>query len=154
MRSNDASLPRGSRSLSIIAVILLLYGCAPVMVAPPTATRPMQGTEGTVVLSVTGNTGRVAQFDAISIKQYVKPEPGVAPIKGEYILRQLSPGLARDTAFFVGVVPAGEYVLAKFSHDKTQRYINLNDKSIERIGHFRVTAGAVSDLGRIIVTPL
>src|SRR6185436_7783270 len=116
--------------------------------------RPMQGTEGTVVLSVTGNTGRVAQFDAISIKQYVKPEPGVAPIKGEYILRQLSPGLARDTAFFVGVVPAGEYVLAKFSHDKTQRYINLNDKSIERIGHFRVTAGAVSDLGRIIVTPL
>ena len=87
---------------ALIAAVLLLAGCAPVVVQAPTAAKPPKAKEGTVVVSVTGNTARVSQFDAINIKQYIKSEPGIAPIKGEYILLQVSEGLARDTSLFVG----------------------------------------------------
>ncbi|HXX10627.1 MAG TPA: hypothetical protein VEK05_03845, partial [Burkholderiales bacterium] len=79
-----------------VAALLLVAGCAPVVVKAPTAATPMKGKEGSVVVSVTGNTARVSQFDSITIKQYIKPEPGVAPITAEYILNQVSEGLARD----------------------------------------------------------
>jgi len=139
---------------ALIAAVLFLAGCAPVVVQAPTAAKPPKAKEGTVVVSVTGNTARVSQFDSINIKQYIKPEPGVAPIKGEYILLQVSEGLARDTSLFVGAVPEGDYVFDKLSDSKTRKFIQLTDKSVERLGIFRVKAGAVSDLGRIVVTAL
>jgi len=139
---------------ALIAAVLFLAGCAPVVVQAPTAAKPPKAKEGTVVVSVTGNTASVSQFDSINIRQYIKPEPGVAPIKGEYILLQVSEGLARDTSLFVGAVPEGDYVFDKLSDSKTRKFIQLTDKSVERLGIFRVKAGAVSDLGRIVVTAL
>lgn len=143
-----------SRRQALIAALLLLAGCAPVVVQAPTAAKPPKAKEGAVVVSVTGNTARVSQFDSINIKQYIKPEPGIAPIKGEYILLQVSEGLARDTSIFVGAVPEGDYVFDKLSDNKTRKFIQLNEKSVERLGIFHVKAGAVSDLGRIVVTAL
>jgi len=112
----------------------------------------MKGKEGSVVVTVTGNTARVSQFDSITITQYVKPQHGVAPIRGEYILNQVSEGLARDTSLFVGAVPEGDYVFEKISDDKTRKYVAFNPATVERVGVFHVKAGAVSDLGRLVVT--
>jgi len=112
----------------------------------------MKGKEGSVVVSVTGNTARVSQFDSITIKQYIKPEPGIAPIKAEYILNQVSEGLARDTSLFVGAVPEGDYVFEKISDNKTRKYIAFNQATVDRLGIFHVKAGSVSDLGRLVVT--
>jgi hypothetical protein len=139
---------------ALIAAVLFLAGCAPVVVQAPTAAKPPKTKEGTVVVSVTGNTARVSQFDSINIKQYIKSEPGIAPIKGEYILLQVSEGLARDTSLFVGAVPEGDYVFDQLSDSKTRKFIQLNEKWVERLGIFHVKAGAVSDLGRIVVTAL
>ena len=135
-----------------VAALLLVAGCAPVVVKAPTAVTPMKGKEGSVVVSVTGNTARVSQFDSITIKQYIKPEPGIAPIKAEYILNQVSEGLARDTSLFVGAVPEGDYVFEKISDNKTRKYIAFNQATVDRLGIFHVKAGSVSDLGRLVVT--
>lgn len=135
-------------------VVPLTVGCDPVMVRAPTTAEPPKADEGSVVLSVTGNTARVNQFDAIKIKQYMKPEPGIAKIGREYILSQVAEGLARDTALFVGAVPAGRYTIEKFEDTDTRQLIQLNEKAIERIGLFEVKAGRVTDLGRLVVTGL
>jgi hypothetical protein len=62
--------------------------------------------------------------------------------------------MARDTALFVGIVPEGQYVVESLTHGKTKKFIALNARSSERLGVFTVKAGAVSDLGRIIVAPM
>src|SRR5262245_32997606 len=150
MRSRSERAP--ARRLILLAALLLLTGCAPVVVKAPTAASPMKGKEGSVVVSITGNTARVSQFDSITLKQYIKPEPGIAPIVGEYILNQVSEGLARDTSLFVGAVPEGDYVFEKISDNKTRKYVAFNQATVDRLGIFHVKAGAVSDLGRLVVT--
>lgn len=136
------------------ATLLLAAGCDPVMVKAPTASEPPKDSEGSVVLTITGNTARVNQFDTIKIKQYMKPEPGIARIGREYILSQVSKGLARDTALFIGAAPEGRYTVERFEDSDTRQFIDLTAKTSERIGLIEVKAGKVSDLGRLVVTAL
>lgn len=134
------------------ALMLALAGCQTVNTAPPPARAEPQATQGVAVVSITGNTARVAQFDSITVRrlQSVNPHPG-AP-REMHILQQVAPGLARDTALFIGVLPPGEYVFERLSSG--QQFIGLGENSQKAIGSFTIVAQQTSDLGRLVVTPL
>lgn len=103
---------------------------------------------GLVVVSVTGNTARAGQFDNVVLTRVVAS--GERPV--EYILKQVSQGLARDTALFVGVVAPGEYWVKRLNVGL--QYIEFGDTTRARLGQIKVTPGGVHDLGRLVVTAL
>jgi hypothetical protein len=143
---------RNAALAAAAALSFLLAGCTTVSTAPtPARTEPQPGS-GVVVVSITGNTARVAQFDSITVRklQTVNTHPG-AP-RELHLLQQVAPGLARDTALFIGVLPPGEYVFERLTAG--QQFIGLGENSQKAIGTFTVVAAQTSDLGRLVVTPL
>ena len=136
--------------LSIAAVAISVYfaGCAGTTMAPaPSTTAPKQD-QGVIVLSVTGNTGQVQQVDHVTLRRR-DPQGKSAALQ---MLKNVAPGLARDTALFIGVVPAGDYSLDQL-HSGTQ-YLALGEAGREMLGIFRVHSGHVTDLGRVVMTPV
>ena len=145
-----ATSTRKQRRSTALAVALLLSIGAPLAHARPLSEGPLEANEGIVLLSVTGNTARVHQFSQVWIRP-IKDESTRGRRKNQ-ILGNFAAGLARDTALFVGAVPAGEYALEQFYSE--QGTIFFGDGAKELLGTVRVEAGTVADLGRLIVTPL
>jgi hypothetical protein len=86
-----------------------------------------------------------------------KLRPAGAPetaVREQHILGQVSQGLARDTALFVGALPEGEYTFERMVDVDTHRALNMGDGGRRLLGNFRVKAGALVDLGRLVVTPI
>jgi hypothetical protein len=133
--------------------VLLLGGCAATtMNALSPTTQAPTATEGVVLVSVTipGSANRTMRFDKITLTRLNKTENSAA---GEsVVLNPATAGLARDTTVFIGVLPEGEYAIERFSVG--QSYLQLNERMRDVVGTFRVRAGAWSDLGRIVVTPV
>jgi hypothetical protein len=143
-----------ARALAGAALVGLLSACATVTNAPdPSKTAPT-AEQGVVVISVTGNTAQVNQFDQITLRKLPGPGGPQSNVREQHILRQVSKGLARDTSLFVGSLPEGEYALERMVDVDTQRSLYLAEGGRRLIGNFRVKAGALIDLGRLIVTPV
>lgn len=152
---------RGARGRAVrlwgplmVAIALGLPGCVSVQVARDPVTQGARADEGTVVVSVTLNTGEVTQFDVISLLR-VQPGTGEPEKGGPQRLFQLSntlQGLSRDTALFTGVLPAGEYRLSSLSDVQTQKYLMLNEAQAALTGNFTVQPGSTVDLGRLVLT--
>lgn len=144
-----------STPLNVIAACLVataLTACATVTRAPDPSKVAPDADQGVVVVSVTGNTARLTQFDQLTLRKL--PAPGATGPTEKYVLGQVSAGLARDTALFAGALPPGEFVLEAMVDFGSERTLNLGEGGQAMLGAFRVKAGALVDLGRLIVTPL
>jgi hypothetical protein len=79
-----------------------------------------------------------------------KGEPDVTQ---HFILKQVVPGMARDTSLFIGALPPGEYYFDSFSDSKTNKILRIPAAS-KLLDHFVVGSTTPVDLGRLVVTPL
>ena len=142
------SAPEHRRNAAF-AVALLLTISAPLGHAQPPSNPPLEPDEGVVVLSVTGNTGQVNQVSSVWIRPIKTEERGRRKMQ---TLGNVAAGLARDTALFIGAVPAGEYAFEQLHSGES--YITFGEGARQLLGTVRVEAGKVADIGRLIVTPL
>jgi hypothetical protein len=143
-----------ARALLALLLAAMLSACVTVTNAPdPTKTAPTAD-QGVAVISVTGNTAQVSQFDQITVRKLPGPNAPTSNVREQHILRNVSPGLSRDTALFIGSLPEGEYVLERFVDVDTHRALNLGDGPRRLVGNFRVKGGTLVDLGRLFVTPV
>lgn len=137
-----------------LAATALVAGCStttivddPLKIAPSSQLKP-------VVLSITANTSEIRGFDHITVTRIselqAKGEPDVTQ---NFVLRQVMPGMARDTALFIGSLPPGEYFFASFSDSKTNKILRIPADS-KLLDHFVVGSAKPVDLGRLVVTPL
>ena len=134
-------------------ILAVLAGCSTLTVSSDPTKTPPRPDEAVTVVSVTGNTAQVSQFDSILLRRL--PDPGsTSNVQHTYLLHHRSPGLSRDTSLFLGTLPQGEYEFVRFNDDDTQQFLPLGEKSRETLGRFRVEGGSTVDLGRLIVTPL
>lgn len=137
------------RAVALSLAGLALAGCA----IQHTAKNPLKDSvavdEGTVIVSVTVNTGEVSQFNRIKV---VPVDNASKPVTNEYVLWNAVPGLSRDTALFIGVLPAGEYKLQTLFADSVNKFLAINDKQAAIIGTFKVQPKATVDLGRMVLT--
>lgn len=133
----------------MVAVSAAMVGCGTVQhVADVPGKAELSADKAVVLLSVTSNSPRSGQFDSVVLER-VASDGGRTE---RYLLNQLSKGLARDTALFVGAVPPGSYRVARFNVGTL--YLEINEIGRERIGRLDVMAGASHDLGRLVVTNL
>lgn len=143
---------RAARSLlcvmALVASVGSLVGCATQHTAIVPGKDEVRADQGVVLLSVTSNSPRSGQFDSIVLEL----ETPKGHMSETYVLNQVSKGMARDTALFIGAVPAGRYKVARFNVG--QLFIALSDVTRERIGVLEVKAGVTQDLGRLVVTNL
>lgn len=154
MPSHHATLAPVLRRAGIALLSVLLGACVVVTHAPdPSKTAPT-AEQGVVVISVTGNTAQVNQFDQLTVRKLPVPGAPQTAVREQHLLRQVSQGLSRDTSLFVGVLPEGEYTFDRMVDVDTNRALNLGDGARRLLGNFRVKAGALIDLGRLVVTPI
>lgn len=135
----------------VIGAAVLLAGCATTSIAPDPARVAPKASDSVVVLSVTGNTAQVGAADSLTLQRIDPANPNAATER--HVLSQVAPGLSRDTALFVGTLPAGVYRITRMGHSATQQFLAIGDGMSERIGRFEVPAGQGVDLGRLVVTP-
>lgn len=143
-------LRRGLGPLVVLGA-LLLTGCATVTTAPDPLERRPEPDQSVVVLSLTGNTSQVGAASSISVRRFDLAHPDRDET---HVLRQVAPGMARDTALYIGTLPRGEYEIRSFDYAASQRFLALNELTRRRIGRFSVDAGRPVDLGRLITTPM
>lgn len=140
------------RRLGLVLVLLALFGgCATVTTAPDPLQSPPLPDQSVVVLSLTGNTSQVGAASSISVRRF---DPARPDVRETHILRQVAPGMARDTALYIGTLPVGEYELQTFDYAVSQQYLTVNEATRKRIGRFAVAGGKPVELGRLVVTPL
>jgi len=140
---------------ALLCAIVALSGCATTSTkfAPSPDKQPPAANEGIVVVSITGNTAQVNQFDEIALERK-QEQKTPADLKAEFILTLVSGRLSRDTAVFVGVLPEGEYFFRRFSDKDTRKFLALSQSGSDLLGSFKVRPGKVADLGRLIATPI
>lgn len=148
------SFRTGARRVSLILVFALcslsLVGCVrQTFVRDPLGAVAKAG-EGTVLVSITGNTGEVSQTDIITLKRV--QAPGEKSMDHFYTLSNVAVGLSRDTSLFSGHLPAGEYRFATLHDQQTLKYLPINERQAELIGTFKVEPGTTTDLGRLVIT--
>ncbi|GEM_PF-4745941 len=134
-----------ARFLSIRVWGFLVASCAflPALAGGPiVATSP---TEGILVLSITSNSARVPP-EALLV---IEPTESRSNRRSNVLLGSLSIGYSRDTMLFAGVVPSGEYTLARLDYSKQYLFLASPSKAI---GTFKVGEGEVVDLGRLVIT--
>lgn len=132
--------------LSLPLAALLLAGCASTAVAPdPLKAAPAPG-HSAVAVSITANTGQIRGFDELRVRRVGAQE--------FHVLRQVAPGMARDTTLFVGVLPPGEYEFFSMRDNGSQKLLALSPQGIATIGSFVVGGGQPVDLGRLLITPV
>jgi hypothetical protein len=140
------------RSFVIASAAAVLAGCVTTNFAPdPTRVAP-KANDTVVVVSVTGNTAQVSAADSITVQRVDDAMP--KGVFENHVLSQVAPGLSRDTALFVGTLPAGTYRVSQFGHTATRQFLSITKPMSERIGTFAVSAGQGVDLGRLVVTPV
>jgi len=140
--------------LLALAITVGLAGCATIQDArDPLSSQPEEN-EGSVVLSLTVNTGEVTQFDRIFLRRLQDPPKSQSGIDRSYQLRNALPGLSRDTSLFIGLLPEGDYEFVSLHDDQTLKFLRINEKQAELLGSFGVHAGQVTDLGRMVLTAI
>ena len=141
------------RRLGLLAALgaLSLVGCATVTTAPDPLQSAPQADQSVVVLSLTGNTSQVGAASSISVRRFDPARPDAREI---HILRQVAPGMARDTALYIGTLPVGEYEVASFDYAATQQYLTLSEPMRKRLGRFAAAGGKPVDLGRLVATSM
>lgn len=143
---------RVSKALACIVLIVAvqaLGGCTSINVASEPSKARAGEHDGYIVLAITGNTGQVGQIQSIQLKLANLRQDQRDSIQ---ILHNVAVGLARDTALFVGIVPEGDYSLNQL--DFGTKYLLIPEGARNLMGNVHVNAGAVADLGRIVMTPL
>lgn len=141
---------RITRLVPVALAILVLAGCATSQFAKdPLKSKAAVG-EGTVLVSLTINTGEVGQFDAIHLQRL--QDTNNALISKSHILTNALPGLSRDTSLFVGLIPAGDYQFELLLDQQSQKFLRLGEMHSQLVGTFKVTAGQTTDLGRLVLT--
>ncbi len=130
----------------LLGIVVLSAACSSIVERPGAeAPLPTAG-DGTVVLSVTANTGEIRRFDTIVFAD----ESGKGP---QYQLTQATVDAGRDTALFVGTLPAGRYVIQQLTYHYEHGSRTLEPKTSAMYpGVIDIAAGRSNDLGRIVVT--
>lgn len=138
---------RATWGAMLLAATLVMGGCAtPVTVASPASAGQARADEATVVFSVTSNSARVQQFSGVEITRAVADGQPAQ----KFILSPMAREVTRDTALFSGHVPPGDYQLTQLHFG--QAFVTLSPGGRELLGGFKVAAGGVVDLGRLILT--
>lgn len=141
------------RAGMLVVVAVALAACSAIVKpASDPLKQAVAADEGTVVLSLSINTGEVRSFGAVHIR---KVTPGYSSTRGLdrfYYLVSRLPFPARDTSVFIGAVPAGNYEIVQLTDLTTQKFLYLENLQREIIGTFKVEAGRTTDLGRLIMT--
>ncbi|MBI5926194.1 MAG: hypothetical protein HY836_11395 [Aquabacterium sp.] len=143
------------RGLALMIVVGAMPGCGTVLhVANVPGKDAVSANQGVLMLSVTSNSPRSGQFDSVVLERVDQ----TAGFTIRYQLNQVSKGLARDTALYVGAVPAGSYKIARFNVGYPgvpgSIFVELNPAAQDRIGRLNVKPGETQDLGRLVVTNL
>ncbi|HKO89252.1 MAG TPA: hypothetical protein VJU83_12150, partial [Burkholderiales bacterium] len=135
---------------------IVLSSCANIpnvsMAADPAKTAPQAG-ETVIVISMSGNTTRVGQLDTIRLRRVILHGEQSNP-NDAYILKQVTKGLGRDSAIYVGVVPPGSYSIDRFDIYQGQSYIPMSAAGQRLLGPIDIRAGIPADLGRLVITSL
>jgi len=129
-------------------LVLVVAGCANVTTAPDPLKDPPKAGESVVAVTVTDNTSRAGAFTFMNVQRVVAGESRPET----YVLRLVAPGLSRDTALFIAVLPAGEYEFASFSTGT--QILNLTPGGRQLLGRFTARDGKPVDLGRLVATPV
>ena len=132
---------RCSTGALCVLIVQWMAACTPTTVARTPATGTPKANEGVVIVSVTGNTGRVAAFQTLELAPII----GSNSSTGLQRLSNVATGLARDTALFIGIVPAGDYALRELNDGFS--YLLFGDGPRQLVGDIHVDAGAV-EIGR------
>ncbi|HVI33669.1 hypothetical protein [Phenylobacterium sp.] len=141
---------------SCFVLSLLLAGpatAAQVINAVPPSQRAPAPDEGVLTLSVTVNTGAVGQFDTLVLKRADISDPKAPEAKYEYRAPEITGRVARDTSLFVASLKAGDYVIVEL-RDSERLTTFTPGKANSTLGSFKIAAGKLTDLGRIVVTPV
>ena len=152
---SGAALSRHLVFILLLGGLLSLGGCATapeIVETRAPSDQMLRADEGIVVLSMTSNTPQVGQFDTVMVER-VPDAPETGKPAQQFKVRQVSRGMARDTALFIGVLKAGDYTLSAFQEEKTFKTLWLNGGS-KLLGSFKVEAGKTTDLGRLLMTPV
>lgn len=150
-----SGLRRGLCFCVIAACFLALAGCvSSTFVRDPLRVAAKPG-EGSVVVSLTTNTGEVNQMDVIELEEMSQLDKN--GLGRFYVMNRVGGRLSRDTSLFAARLPAGRYrfrILRDMQPQNLQGsvYLPLNLRQIEGIGEFTVEAGAHADLGRLVIT--
>jgi hypothetical protein len=149
------SVARALLSLCFVLSFLLAGPATAAQVVnalPPSERAPAQD-EGVLTLSVTVNTGAVGQFDKLVLRRADITDPKAPEAKYEYHVPEITGRVARDTSLFVASLKAGDYVIVSM-RDSDRLTTFTPGKANLTLGSFKIVAGKLTDLGRIVVTPL
>jgi hypothetical protein len=139
------------RTFIPFVLTLLLGACVTVTHAPDPLKAEPRDDAGTVVVSVTANTGEINGFNRLAVKRINAPDVNVVDLNS---LNLIAPGLARDTSVFIGMLREGEYEIGELIDTTTNHTLSLNAGGRELLGRFKVTRGQTADLGRLVLTPV
>ena len=147
----DGRQPVGILSkLLVVALLLMLGGCNTVHYAKDPLKGRSTAQDGTVLVSITVNTGEVAAFSTIVL---TRDQDSKSPMSKTYTLTNIGGTMSRDTALFLGDLPAGDYRLIRLLAPNN-KYIELSFGQGEIIGAFKVESGKLTDLGRMVLTAI
>lgn len=152
----QAHFAHAGRLIAALALAAALFGCVTKTVATdPTKAAPAAG-QSPVVVSITSNTGQIRGFDTIRLTRFTSADANPLAVLhvDKYELRRVAPGMARDTALFVGNLPAGDYMFAELVDTRSNQKLDVHGHLFSSLGTITVKADAPVDLGRLIVTPL
>jgi len=135
---------------AILAIsMLVIAGCVDINDASVPSKAIAGKGDGFIVVAITGNTGQVGQIESVQLLRVNRRPEQRDTIQ---VMRNVASGLARDTALFVGIVPEGDYSLYQLNFGA--RYLLIAEGARKLMGDIHVKAGAVADLGRVVMTPL
>lgn len=141
-----------ARPILLLLAPLFFSACTTVHYAKDPLSAPAGTDDGTVLLSLTVNTGEAQQFDRIVLSRDEDPPASKSGVDRQYQLSNAVPGVSRDTALFTGVLPAGTYRF-RVLHSGL-KFLPLNDAQKELLGGFRVEPGQLVDLGRLVLSSI
>ncbi|MBW7566367.1 hypothetical protein KIF53_09065 [Chromobacterium subtsugae] len=138
-----------TRLLASLLTLTLLSACTSTQLAGDPLNEKPDSQSGTVILSLTINTGEVPPIELIELTRNEDPTSG---FNKKYQLKNIVPGLSKDTALYIGTLPAGTY---KLDYLRAQlKFLSVSPGQRELVGDFRVEPGKTSDLGRLILTAI
>lgn len=142
-----------ARLALLCGALLLMQGCVSTTFATDPLKLPQNSTLKPVVVSMTSNTGAVNGVNQITVQRLSEEQlAGKSGVENTYVLMQLAPELSRDTTFFSGALPPGEYRFYAFSDTKSMKILRIPASS-RMLDHFVVKGDKAVDLGRLITTP-
>lgn len=150
------SAARATLLPSCLALGLLLGGCVtPIQTvnSRPPSEHPPAADEGVLTLSVTVNTGAVGQFDTLILKRAGDPDPKTAGAQYEYSVPEITGKVARDTSLFIASLKEGDYTIVRMRDSDALTTFSPGAENT-MLGSFKIVPGKLTDLGRIVVTPI